>query len=113
VRHLSPNQRTVMNPRNSRFQKAILMSPLLLMAALFSWLLVSCTSVGTGANSRPKWTIDSFRPVAKSHPFSFVYGNAPSSGFLAGWTYTSSSRTIDRNRTEHTFCYTDPATNPA
>jgi alpha-galactosidase len=99
-----------MNPRTSGFQKAILRSPLLLLAALFSWLLVSCTSAGTGANSRPKCTIDSFRPTAKSHPFSFVYRNAPSSGFLAGWTYISSSRTIDTNRTEHTFCYTDPAT---
>src|SRR5579862_4951820 len=43
-------------------------------------------------------------------PFSFRYGNRPSSYLLKMWESGRVSRRLDENRTEHTLTYTDPQT---
>jgi len=44
-------------------------------------------------------------------PFSFMYGDQHSSGFLHKWNVTRSSEKMDENRTKHEVSYTDPETN--
>lgn len=83
---------------------------LLLITDVLVCLLATYAGAATGREFHQKWMNDSFGPTAATRPFSFVYGGRPSSEFLGGWTCTSSSRTIDANRTERTFKYTDAAT---
>jgi alpha-galactosidase len=47
-------------------------------------------------------------PYAAEVPFSFRYGDRPSSYLLKMWELNRSSRRLDDNRTEHTLTYTDP-----
>jgi alpha-galactosidase len=48
--------------------------------------------------------------VSTEPPFSFVYGDRPSSGLLRTWKLKRASRTIDARRTGHSLTWTDPAT---
>ena len=47
-------------------------------------------------------------PLSAEVPFSFRYGDRPSSYLLKMWELNRSSRRLDENRTEHTLTYTDP-----
>ena len=47
-------------------------------------------------------------PFTAEVPFSFRYGDQPSSYLLKMWELNRSSRRLDDNRTEHTLTYTDP-----
>jgi alpha-galactosidase len=47
-------------------------------------------------------------PLSAEVPFSFRYGNQPSSYLLALWERNDSSLPLDDSRTEHTVTYTDP-----
>ena len=47
-------------------------------------------------------------PFTAEVPFSFRYGDQPSSYLLKMWEFNRSSRRLDDNRTEHTLTYTDP-----
>ncbi len=47
-------------------------------------------------------------PLSAEVPFSFRYGDRPSSYLLKMWELNRSSRRVDENRTEHTLTYTDP-----
>jgi alpha-galactosidase len=57
-----------------------------------------------------KWIAAYFGLQARTQPFSFVYGNRPSADLLPTWKVDRVSRRLDRNRTEHTLTWTDPAT---
>ena len=47
-------------------------------------------------------------PLTPEVPFSFRYGDRPSSYLLKMWELNRSSRRLDDNRTEHTLTYSDP-----
>ncbi len=49
-------------------------------------------------------------PVPSTAPFSFIYGDRPSSELLPQWTVKRESRRLDAQRTEHTLTYEDPDT---
>jgi alpha-galactosidase len=49
-------------------------------------------------------------PYSAEVPFSFRYGDRPSSVLLKTWELERSSRRVDENKIEHTLTYTDPAT---
>ena len=48
--------------------------------------------------------------ITTEAPFSFVYGDQPSSELLTGWTLDRGKRKLDENRTKLTLSYTDPKT---
>src|SRR6266545_5834540 len=87
-------------PPSTQLRKTVFGGSLWLIASVLVCLLGSCAEAATGWEFLQKWMKDSFRRTATIRPFSFVYGGRPSSEFLAGWTCTSSSRTIDAKRTE-------------
>jgi len=47
-------------------------------------------------------------PFAAEVPYSFRYGDRPSSYLLKMWEFNRTSRRLDGDRTEHTLAYTDP-----
>ena len=49
-------------------------------------------------------------PYSTAVPFSFRYGERPSSDLLRIWEFERSSRRVDDHRAEHTLIYTDPKT---
>ena len=49
-------------------------------------------------------------PYTVGVPFSFRYGDRPSSELLKTWELERSERRLDENRTEYTLTYTDPET---
>ena len=49
-------------------------------------------------------------PYSTEVPFSFRYGDRPSSDLLRTWEFERSSRRVDDHRSEHTLTYTDPKT---
>jgi len=49
-------------------------------------------------------------PFSNEPPFSFVYGDRPSSDFLNNWDVKRATRQLDEQRTEYTVTFTDPVT---
>ena len=49
-------------------------------------------------------------PYSTEVPFSFRYGDRPSSDLLTTWELQRGSRRVDDQRSEHTLTYTDPRT---
>src|SRR5579864_2556046 len=64
-------------------------------------------SSGAAPVIRARQFVDRFD---RQPPFSFLYGRDPSSALLARWQHAHTQTTLDANRTEHTFIWTDPAT---
>lgn len=46
----------------------------------------------------------------KIPPFSFTLGGRKSSEFIKDWAFRKETKSIDKNKTEHTFTYSDPKT---
>ena len=101
------------------------LSILIAMISLFGSIVSAGAVVPTAKEmaSAQQWAIARFGglrmeasgtasgPVMSSEPiFSFVYGGRPSAEVLGAWKPASSTRALDRGRSERTLSWTDPKT---
>ncbi len=76
--------------------------------AMFSSFALATTPTPDEIKDSSRWAAKHLDPAGRSLPFSFVYDGKSSVDLLAIWPKRIDQKQLDKDRTQHTFTWTDP-----